>query len=284
MSKPKTKIYEILDLIRQHGPVSANRLTELTGDLRQSIDKYVRQAHDAGLIHIATFGPSPLGGNRTVKLYMVGKAVDAQRTAKAQPKKVVLHQQDDASRKGMNFSGREKRIIREIKKSGQPVKTQMHRLPGRTFYGVQRAVAAIKGKKKREVGSWIWVAVVNILRESPSLSVRDISERIGCSSRQTMNLMNENHGHGVYISGWEIICRTLAAQWSLGSRNDEPKPASPSIEERRRKARVRYHRRLAAAKQNPFATALGLVKAPANGSGRVYQQSMNSEDEYREAA
>ncbi|CAG4889438.1 hypothetical protein [Paraburkholderia gardini] len=79
MSKPKTKIYEIVALIREHGPVSPNRLTELTGDFRQSVDKYIRQAHDMGLIHIADFGPSPLGGNRTVKLYAYGKGIDAKR-------------------------------------------------------------------------------------------------------------------------------------------------------------------------------------------------------------
>ena len=47
MAKPKVKIYELIALIKEHGPVSPNRLTELTGDFRQSIDKYIRQAHRA---------------------------------------------------------------------------------------------------------------------------------------------------------------------------------------------------------------------------------------------
>jgi len=79
MAKPKTKIYELLRLIREHGPVSPNRLTDLSGDLRQSVDKYVREAHDAGLIHIHSYGPNPTGSNKDVKLWAFGKGVDAQR-------------------------------------------------------------------------------------------------------------------------------------------------------------------------------------------------------------
>lgn len=79
MAKPKVKIFELVELIRVHGPVSPNRLTELSGDWRQSVDQYIRKAHSAGLIHIAGFGPSPFGGNRTVKLYAAGRGVDAKR-------------------------------------------------------------------------------------------------------------------------------------------------------------------------------------------------------------
>jgi hypothetical protein len=79
MSKPTVKLFELVELIRKHGPVSPNRLTELSGDWRTSIDKYIRQAHKARLIHIAAFGPSPHGKNRTVKLYAIGEGVDAKR-------------------------------------------------------------------------------------------------------------------------------------------------------------------------------------------------------------
>ena len=79
MAKPKTKIYELLRLIREHGPVSPNRLTELSGDARQSIDIYIRQAHKAGLIHVDSYGPNPTGSNKEVKLWVFGKGDDAQR-------------------------------------------------------------------------------------------------------------------------------------------------------------------------------------------------------------
>lgn len=284
MSKPKTKIYEIVALIQRNGPVSPNRLTELTGDYRQTIDKYIRLAHMAGLVHVAEFGPSPLGGNRTVKLYAAGKGTDAQRHPGEKKKAATRKKADPVSRKGKNFSRAEKRIIREIKLSGKSVKSEMHRLPGRTFYGIQKAVSDLKGTKKRGVGSWIWVGVIAALRDESNLTIREISERIGCTSRQVTNLMNENHGHGVFISGWHRHCRKDAAAWSLGNQTDAPKPPSQTIEERRFKARLRHQRRLARAQLNPFATALGLVRAPSTGTGRVFRQDMSVQDGERAAA
>jgi hypothetical protein len=273
MAKPKTKINEIVALIEKHGPVSPNRLTEITGDFRQSIDKYVRQAHDAGLIHVAAFGPSPFGGNRTVKLYAAGKGVNVQRPGKksTKPRKI----KNVGSRRCMNFSSAEKRIIREIKLSGQAVKLQLHRLPGRTLHGIQKAVASLDGKKKRGVGSWIWTGVLSVLHDEPNLAVRDISSRIGCTSRQVTTLLNEHRGHGVFISGWEVHCRSTAATWSLGNQADVPKPPLQTVEERRAKARARHQRRNALAQTNPFAIALGLVPAPIVGTGRVFQQGMS---------
>lgn len=272
MSKPKTKINEIVALIEKHGPISPNRLTEITGDFRQSIDKYIREAHDAGLIHVAAFGPSPFGGNRTVKLYAIGKGISIERPSKKSTK--ARKQAQPVSRRCMNFSRSEKRIIREIKASGQSVKSQMHRLPGRTFYGIQKAVAAVKGTKKRGVTSWIWPAVVSILRDEPDLSVREISARIGCTSRQVTTLVNEHRGHSVFVSSWAVHCRTLCAKWSLGNQKDATKPEKQTVEERREKARARHRRHVARQQSNPFAIALGLVRAPNVGGGRVFQQDM----------
>ena len=79
MAKPKFKIYELVALIELHAPISPNRLTDITGDHRQSIDQYIRQARNAGLIHISGYEASPYGGNRTVKLYSPGKGIDAER-------------------------------------------------------------------------------------------------------------------------------------------------------------------------------------------------------------
>lgn len=285
MSKAKTKIYELVELVRMHGPISPNRLTELTGDFRQSIDRYVREAHDAGLIHIAAHGPSPFGGNRTVKLYAVGKGIDAQRPSQnRKPGSATKKQGDSVSRKGMKFSPYEKRVIREIKLSGKSVKSQMHRLPGRTFYGVQFAVCQVKGKKKRGVGSWVWTSAAAILAREPGLTVLEISARIGCTSRQVKNVMNENHGARVFISGWCRSAYSFTSQWSLGKEADVPRPPKQTEEERRRKARVRHQQRIARQHANPFAAALGIVRVPSAGNtGRVYRQSMDARDEIRAA-
>jgi predicted HTH transcriptional regulator len=56
MAKPQKKIFQIVALIEANGPISANRLTEITDDWRQTIDMYIRKAHKLGLIHIADFG------------------------------------------------------------------------------------------------------------------------------------------------------------------------------------------------------------------------------------
>jgi len=79
MRRLATKFARTLDLIRDQGPISANALVDLTGDWRQTIDCYIREARAAGLLHIAGFGPSPFGGRRTVKLWAFGAGVDAKR-------------------------------------------------------------------------------------------------------------------------------------------------------------------------------------------------------------
>lgn len=275
MAKPKTKINEIVALIDKYGPVSPNRLTEITGDFRQSIDKYVREAHLAEFIHVAAFGQSPFGGNRTVKLYAAGKGIDAQRPGTAKKPAKAKKPVDEALRRCKKYSRAEKRIIREIKESGKSVKSQMHRLPGRTFWGVQFAVANLKGKKKSGLGSWVWASVLTVLRDEANISARDLSARIGCTSRQMRTVLNENRGRGVFISGWEMHCRTLSATWSLGDQADVQKPPLQTLEEKREKRRAR-DRRCGARKQvNPFSTALGLIRGPNVGTGRVYQQDMS---------
>lgn len=87
MSKPAFRIDNLLDLIEKKGPISPNRLTEISGIARQTVDKYIRRAHKAELIHIASFGPSPFGGKKTVKLWTYGKGEDARRVYVKTPSK-----------------------------------------------------------------------------------------------------------------------------------------------------------------------------------------------------
>lgn len=87
MCKPAFKVNNLLKIIEEKGPISPNALTDLTGDVRQSVDKYIRQAHKAKLIYVAGFGPSPFGGNSTVKLWAYGKGEDAIRVHAARKPK-----------------------------------------------------------------------------------------------------------------------------------------------------------------------------------------------------
>jgi hypothetical protein len=71
---------QFVELVGNHEPVSPNRLVELTGYRRQDIDRLIRSARDPQRrMYIADFGPSPFGGNRTVKLYARGDKPDAVR-------------------------------------------------------------------------------------------------------------------------------------------------------------------------------------------------------------
>jgi hypothetical protein len=261
MSKPKTKIYEIVELIRLHGPVSPNRLTELTGDFRQSVDRYVRQAHLAEMIHVSGFGPNPLGINRDVKLYSIGQGVDAQKAGKsanAAPRKKNIA---PGSRRCKTYSEAEKRILREIKSSGKTVKSQMHRMPGRTLWGVERAIADLKGKKKRGCTSWIWTAVIALLKEDDDLSTKEIAEYIGCTQRQVANLLTANHAEknrSIHISRWQTRTGAPVAKWSFGNHPDAARPAPCSAEEELLRARAR--RQIRSARSNPFAVAINQLR------------------------
>lgn len=264
MAKPHKKIYELVGLIEKHGPISPNALTDMTGDHRQSIDKYIRLAHQAEMIHIARFAPSPFGGKRTVKEYAYGKGVDAYRKLdqpQAKPRKTDIAPE---SRRGMKFSEAEKKILREIKFSGKTVKSQLHRLPGRTLYGVQRAISGLKGKKKRGFSSWIWGSIIATLRETPNLTSVEISEAIGCTKRQVVVLLEKNHvedNRSVHISGWMKRRGDPVRCWSLGNLADAERPKPQSHDNELKKRRAAHHLRRARA--NPFAMTVAHLREAA---------------------
>lgn len=101
MARERFRLQQTIDLIREHGPISPNALTELTGDWRSCIDHYIRLAHEAGLIHIAAFGPSPFGGNRTVKLWAYGPGEDAKRPKVPQKRYPKRHKGTPKSREAL---------------------------------------------------------------------------------------------------------------------------------------------------------------------------------------
>lgn len=260
MSKPKTKIYEIVELIRLHGPVSPNRLTELTGDFRQSVDRYIRLAHLAEMIHISGFGPNPLGINRDVKLYSFGAGVDAQKVGKSTKRQSRRKEIAPNSRCGKAYTEAEKRILREIKFSGKTVKSQMHRMPGRTLWGVERAISALRGKKKRGCTSWIWTSILSLLKDESELTTKEIAEHIGCTTRQVARLLTANHAeenHTVYISDWQTRAGAPIAKWAHGNQQHAPRPIPYSAEEELSRSRER--RRANNVRSNPFAVAMNQI-------------------------
>jgi hypothetical protein len=112
--KAPTKAAELLNLIRIHGPVSPNRLVDITGDHRQSLDRYIRECHEANLIHVAAYGPSPTTEGRTVKLWAIGPGEDAKRPRVKQKRYVYPTKGTPKSRQASKArTDRERRIIEE---------------------------------------------------------------------------------------------------------------------------------------------------------------------------
>jgi predicted ArsR family transcriptional regulator len=89
MSRQKMEVTprmsELLRLIAKHGPVSKNRLAEISGVVRQNVDKYMRRLHEQKLVHIDSFDRNPDRENYMVALYVSGPGDDAVRERK--PKK-----------------------------------------------------------------------------------------------------------------------------------------------------------------------------------------------------
>ncbi|WCM21391.1 hypothetical protein NDK50_08065 [Paraburkholderia bryophila] len=306
MSKPKTKIHELIDLIREHGPVSPNRLTELSGDMRQSVDKYVRQAHDKGLIHIAAFGPSPLGGNRTVKLYAYGKDVDAERVY-ASPyhlKRAIDNSENSrpsdvidqpigrpllvaTEEKSGEWSPEEDAILADIYSNERAVKHQANRLPGRSYPAMKARAVRLRLEHKKPVTdgslSWIKPAIIAALSKGVPLSAASLNEITGASRAGLKPVLKRWHRVEFRIAGWERAgAHGWLPQFALGNEPDVPKPQPKSMVQACREWRERQ--RIAQGKFDPFASFRGLAQIPAGQSGRIYRQSMEVLEDELEAA
>ena len=310
MARHHTKIPELLALIREHGPVSPNRLTELTGDFRQSIDKYIRQAHEDELIHVAAFEPSPLGGNRTVKLYAIGAGKDAQRPyvhqkhqkraaekRKQEPVKVtaepaktiaiVISEHIAVEPKSGEWSPEEDSVLLEIYSNQRAVKHQLSRLPGRSYPAVKARAARLKLDHKKPITdgslSWIKPAIIAALSKSGSMTVADLERVTGATRAGMKPVIRRWRGVDWHIAGWERVgVHGWLPMWALGNEMDEPKPQPKSMTQACREWRQRQ--RIAQGRTNPFASIAGFVSIPEGQRGRVFQQSMSIEDDEMECA
>lgn len=97
----------------------------------------------------------------------------------------------------------------------------------------------------------------------------EIAETMGFSRPRASELIGL-HRSEVYIAGWRWPDGKgkPEAEWVLGNKPDAPQPMGIQRARRQRVRRV-----------NPFATAAGLVAAPAGRSGRMYVQSMDVADD-----
>lgn len=208
------------------------------------------------------------------------------------PGRTVASVKCHASRLGLEHQSyrewkpEEDAILREIWFAPRNIKTGLHRLPDRSYdaaktramrLGLGLKVAAQSGTR-----SWVMRAVAKLLSNGVEMTTKEIAAITGIDRKSVQDALAQWRGVEFHVSGWERSDRNhTSMKWSIGVGEDAPKPMPKTIEECRRNYRERQ--RIAKGIFNPFAAAAGLVLAPDNGGGRVYQQSMNLRD-FEEAA
>lgn len=165
--------------------------------------------------------------------------------------------------KAPEWTKKEIEVLKRIWASNETVKAQQHLLPGRSIVAIKCA-AHVLGlpRKKRGKMSWVRPAVIAKLKEVPGLTAKELSKAIGCCYAQVMLILaelNESDKKRVYVSGWRRAGSLWVQTWTLGSKEDEPKPPRQSREERLLYDRLRHRRQTG--NFNPFATLVQQVAA-----------------------
>ena len=90
-------------------------------------------------------------------------------------------------------------------------------------------------------------------------TVNDIAAHIGELERETLRRVKEGHGTKYRISAWKrpVDFTEWIAVYSFGTEPDEPKPATQTQQQKRK--RYNAKRRVRPSKVNPFATAISNV-------------------------
>ncbi|MEX3961047.1 hypothetical protein AB4Y42_02335 [Paraburkholderia sp. EG286B] len=88
MSTLRMTVAEFAKFVGANEPISPNRMVDISGYIRQDIDRYVRRARDEKLIFVSGYGPSPVRKGRRVKLYSCGVGPDVVAPPIAKKKKV----------------------------------------------------------------------------------------------------------------------------------------------------------------------------------------------------
>lgn len=171
-----------------------------------------------------------------------------------------------------NWSPDEDAILRIGYAAGTPLKEILKSLPGRTYRGIRSRADHIRlaGQFQGLIGcsySWVSEAVTQELSAGTPMTSYALADAIGASYPSIRRVIRKMHRNGAYISGWARTRNGYAASWALGDLPDAPKPAPLSVAESCRL--YRKHRRIKRGAFDPFAAALGLVKAPIGQPGRL---------------
>jgi hypothetical protein len=180
------------------------------------------------------------------------------------------------------WTAEEDSILREIWMRGS-VKSQLSRLPGRSWKGVLTRAEKLRLPKRSASifvggGSWVDDAVHRILKSGLPMNAHILAGEIGASYSRTSRILNQDRNDHFRIVGWEHVSASNIGAWtpiwSIGSEPDVPMPKKSSTERMRI---TRAKQRMNAASFNPFATAMGVVEIKSTIQGRIFTQPMDVE-------
>lgn len=173
--------------------------------------------------------------------------------------------------------------LREAWNSPGPLKWKMDQFPGRTWPALcNRGVfLGLRCRtSKRVIGvqtAWAEGEMVKAMTDSDALTVKEIVRKSRVSQSHVQRLLRDGRGKKYRIAEWvrqrSTGCGDWWPKWEIGNTPDAPKAANQTRDERN--ASVRAKRRVKGAQSNPFLVAAGLIEAPKQGKGRVYQQDMS---------
>lgn len=181
------------------------------------------------------------------------------------------------TRKQKRWTKKEDEIVAFIWESERGIKDNMHLLPGRTYHATKERAGRLNlgHKTPAMLGtrSWVYRCITNELKKESPLSMNELAERIGTTSKSVQGIISLLRGKEFYVKEWkDTDANHKVMRFALGSKKDAVKPLPKPMKEAHRAYRLRQ--KIKAGIFNPFAVAAGFVDVPQSPKGRVYKQDM----------
>lgn len=160
----------------------------------------------------------------------------------------------------------EDELLRLVWSGKGSLKSNLHRIPGRTWRGcLVRArtigLNARTAKQRASTYSWVDEEVERILSNKGALTVRQISEQTTASRVAIQQALRRNHHKKYHIEGWTRTrpngVGSWWPKWAIGADDDVPKPKKKSPAQVTREWRAKQ--KIKAGEYNPFAIAMNQV-------------------------
>lgn len=156
-------------------------------------------------------------------------------------------------------------ILREIWETPGSIKSQLHKLPGRTWFAVKHHSASLKmpprSKLKASTYSWVREVVDAELQKGRPMTSLQIAGLTPASHPRINQILREGHGKTYYIAGW-IRSREHGdwyPKWAWGQEEDVRRPANKNKVQAMKEYRARKKLKEASQTNNPFAVLVQQV-------------------------